>query len=79
MLQYKNKSRQCTSIHAILSEELGGYRIAPSKKVILYTLYYSSSAHIDKKCDFTNEASDKIAGCTYEKSKPLLFSHYIFL
>jgi len=34
---------------------------------------------MDNKCDFTNEAFNKIANMTYEKSKPLLFRHYFFL
>lgn len=80
MLQYKNKYSQCTSIHDILPKELGGYRGAPSKKkVIFYPLYYTSSAHIDKKCDLTNEAFNKIVNSTYEKSISVLFSPHFFL
>lgn len=70
MLQYKNKYRQGTFIHDILPVEVGGYRLP--KKVILYPLYYSSSAHTVKKCDFTNEAFNKIANSTEPvKATPL--------
>lgn len=49
------------------------------KKVIFYPLYYTSSAHIDKKCDLTNEAFNKIVNSTYKKSVSVLFSPHFFL